>query len=318
MKTVKIGLIQMTNPASLQVDYAHPTSLVEQAVRQGAELVVFPETCPCGYIPNQRAWQLAEPREGPTVDWASALAQEHQITIGAGFVEYDGVDFFNTFFLVDETGVLGFVRKRTAESYCYKSADSPPSLIATRHGKVAVGICADNHMTPFLQGLMGMSPDIMLMPHARATPHRVSQSVSQKDVEAARQQVIDFPILYSKVLGIPTVFTNPVGEMEVMTGLLGKFMSPEAFRLQGGSLVVAADGSIIESLGDREDIAVVEVELTRQEPAAVPKDFGGWLHEGNPVVRKIMLPFDIWQGQRVYNANKKKFNPATLRSRPPV
>lgn len=306
MKTVRIGLIQMTNPSLLTVDYEQPTSLVEQAVQEGAELILFPETCPCGYIPNQNAWHLAESREGPTVTWAAGLAKKRQITIGAGFVEYDGTDFYNSYLLADDTGLLGVVRKRNVEAYCYKSGETA-NVIVTRHGKIGIGICADNHLTAFLHTMMAQGVDLMLMPHARATPYRAVKGVTEKDIVRFKQEVIDLAIIYSKTLGAPTVFVNPVGGCQPMTGILGKFMSPDNFKLQGGSLISLPDGSIMGCLQDKEGVSVVEVGLVKQESAGIAKDYSGWLHQGNLLVRKIMLPVDIWQGRRSYHANKKKF-----------
>ncbi len=74
-------------------------------------------------------------------------------------------------------------------------------------------------------------------------------------------------------------------------------------------MIVASDGSILGKLGDREGVSVFEVELTRHETTEVPKDYSGWLHEGNFIVRHVMMPFDVWQGQRSYHTNKKKYKP---------
>lgn len=305
MHRVRIALIQMANPVTYNPDFSRPSAMVAEAAEKGAELVVLPETLPSGYFPNQNAWRLAEKRDGAIVKWACALARKFNVTIGAGFVERDASDFYNTYFLADESGVLGYVRKREAETYCYAVGDTLP-VIGTGFGRVGVGICADNHMTAFMREMKSHQVDLMLMPHARATPFRMGKGVKQHDLDASRTQVEALPLLYSRVLGVPAVYVNPVGAMEEMSGLLGRFMSPDTFRFQGCSLV-AAGGAILGRMGDEEGVGVFSLDLTREGQEDIPADHGGWLFPGNPLVRRVIIPLDTWRGGRSYRRNSQTF-----------
>jgi predicted amidohydrolase len=66
---------------------------VAEAAAQGAQLVVFPECCVCGYwfirnLSIDELTALAEPiPEGPSTQRLRELAQRYRITVGAGWVE---------------------------------------------------------------------------------------------------------------------------------------------------------------------------------------------------------------------------------------
>ena len=67
--------------------------LTTEAARQGAELVVFPEMCLTGYwhlrnLPEKDLEALAESvPEGECTQSLLALAKEHHVSVGAGFIE---------------------------------------------------------------------------------------------------------------------------------------------------------------------------------------------------------------------------------------
>jgi predicted amidohydrolase len=86
---------------------------VTRAATQGAELVVFPECCVCGYwfIRNLTVEQLsalAEPiPDGPSTQRLVELARRHRITIGAGWIESAaGGVFYNTYVVALPDGTL--------------------------------------------------------------------------------------------------------------------------------------------------------------------------------------------------------------------
>ena len=90
------------------------TRYVEDAVRQGAELVVFPECMDTGYLFDsaEHCRQLAETMaDGPFVKALSALAKKHGIYIASGVTEWDPAKekIFNT----------GIMFGRSGETVCH-------------------------------------------------------------------------------------------------------------------------------------------------------------------------------------------------------
>ena len=103
---MRVAAVQMHCSADRTDNFSRAAALVAQAADQGADLVVLPELFgSLGRNAEMRA--AAEPLDGPTVAWASALAQQQHCSILAGsFVERDGEELFNTSVLLDPAGTL--------------------------------------------------------------------------------------------------------------------------------------------------------------------------------------------------------------------
>lgn len=173
MTNLIVAAVQLKNrPGNKKESLAAAQRYLSLAREEGAQLAVLPELSCCGYIPNQDIWQFAEGREGPCVRWAADLAGKLAMHIGAGFLEFDGADYYNSYFIANPLGGIdGIVRKTNAESYCFRSF-SGENIISTALGRIGVGICADNHSLNFLKKMHAASPEVMLLPHGWPMPPR--------------------------------------------------------------------------------------------------------------------------------------------------
>ena len=175
------------------------------------------------------------------------------------------------------------------------------SVIETEIGKIAVGICADNHGKWFYDRLAELDFDLLLMPHAWPTPFSVNKYVQQKDIDEGARNLRNLGAVYSSGFGVPIVFANAVGEVPPMRGLLGRFMSSDCYRLRGGSAVFLPDGTAAFAKTENEEIVTAEIELGRKrETPVIPKDYNGWLYPGSGMARKILIPLDSALGVRYY------------------
>ena len=106
-------------------------SAIEEAARDGAQIVVLPELASSGYVFADRAElaSLAEARDGPAVaEWAN-LAEALRITIVGGFPEAAGDAIDNSAAVVDPIGLRGVYRKAhcgTARTRCSTAAMTYP------------------------------------------------------------------------------------------------------------------------------------------------------------------------------------------------
>ncbi len=94
--------------------FGQPDAALEQmrawgqsAVRQGAELVLFPELNLTGYIQHTVARQFAEPIPGPSTEKAIRLAGELGITLACGLLEREGEHYYCAHILVNGGGLIG-------------------------------------------------------------------------------------------------------------------------------------------------------------------------------------------------------------------
>ncbi|TVR39058.1 MAG: hypothetical protein EA388_00010 [Nitriliruptor sp.] len=180
-------------------------------------------------------------------------------------------------------------------------------MIETGFGPVGVGICADNHVSEFPSVLHRHDVALVLMPHASPMPYRTSRVVSEADIAGIVEKTLAVPGLYADLLGIPVVFVNAVGPMSPMTGLLGRLMTPESFRLRGFSRLVDPDGTVRGELGEEEGVVTAGVTMDpSQKRFRTPPDHDGWVHPGSRLTRRVVVPFDVAVGRLAYAASRER------------
>lgn len=314
---IKVAAIQLSNYiGNFEKSFLSSERLIKKAVDAGATFVCLPELSSCGYIPNETVWDYGEKADGKTSKWACEIGKRYNIYIGAGYLECDGMDFFNSYLLASPNGrVLGNIRKLEPESYCFKASDIG-SIIETPIGRVAIGICADNHRKQFWNRMKALAPDLIIMPHAWATPFCISQYTKQKDIDNAKTFVDSLGQIYADTLGVPVVFVNAIGSVPPMPGILGKLITPEYYCLQGGSSIFSPHDSPL-CCENGEGYVMDEIEIGKHETRLKdePKVYTGWLHPGSIIARKIIIPFDTMKGRQYYNQSKKRVNKAEAISR---
>ena len=93
------------------------SQMAENAKNQGAQLVLFPEFLPQGYLLTSALWDSAEPFDGPTVQWLRETSHRLGIYIGTSFLEARNGHFYNTFALAEPGGkIAGVVQKQGIKS----------------------------------------------------------------------------------------------------------------------------------------------------------------------------------------------------------
>ncbi len=304
MRTVKIAMVQLKNYYDEQASgYNTASSMITQAAAQGIKLAVLPELSGCGYIPNQSIWQFAEPADGKTAQWACELSAQLGIYIGAGFIETEGKDFYNSYLLSSPKGrICGIIRKEDAESYCFKRGRGD-IYIDTDIGRIGIGICADNHFVERLNRMKDANIDFMLMPHASPAPFKTSVRITEKDITLFEQQPYIVAGTYSKYLRVPTIYVNAVGSFPEIMGGFGVKSFNENFRLMGGSLITDADGEMRVKMDSNEgyEISAITSGTTCKAPVMPSIYHGKWLHPGNTLYRYLVMPMLIRKGIRSYN-----------------
>lgn len=310
MKTIKLAMIQLNNYYQDQsLGAIKAQSFISKAAAQGAQLAILPELSACGYIPNQTIWQYAEPADGKTAQWACELSKKLGIYIGAGFIETDGKDFYNSYLLSNPQGkICKIIRKEDAEAYCFKR--SPGELyIDTDLGRIGIGICIDNHYADRLFRMAAANVDFMIMPHANPSPYKTGPNISEADLTRFKE----FPHLvasaYSKHMRVPSVYVNPVGTFPEFMGGFGVKSFNENFHLAGGSLITDASGDMITKMDHQEGYitATIKPGKTTQNPEKPTIYHGKWLHPGSAIYRYLILPGVIRKGIRSYNKERAKY-----------
>lgn len=149
---VRVAVIQFDPQVGLEHgdnNLRQGLQLAEQAVHQGANLIVLPELANTGYTFSTRAeaYAHAEPLEGgASLDLWSAFAREHQIYLVAGFAERDGLKLYDSAVLFGPERLLGHYRKAhlwNQEKLWFTPGDLGFPVFETPIGRIGLLICWD-------------------------------------------------------------------------------------------------------------------------------------------------------------------------------
>lgn len=154
---MRVAAVQF-KPVKGDLEVAHRRLARLAAVAaQGSDLVVLPEMAATGYIFHdiESARRIAEPAEGPTFRLLAPIARDSGAWIVAGFAEDAGDALYNSAWIIDPTGALHAVYRKTllfeADTPWATPGDSGYLRVDTPAGAFGVGICMDLNDDAFLR-----------------------------------------------------------------------------------------------------------------------------------------------------------------------
>ncbi len=121
-----------------------------EAIAGHADIAVLPEMFSTGYILQaDTARNLAEPSDGPTIEWAAKLASACNLAIAGSFIalDHDG-RLFNRAFLTEPSGETTYYDKHHlfstgGEDKVYTSGHKAIPTIRFRGWNIALAVCYD-------------------------------------------------------------------------------------------------------------------------------------------------------------------------------
>lgn len=175
----RIAAIQMVSGPRVDENLETAGRLIEEAVDQGAQLVVLPEYFPIIGAADADRVRAREPYgNGPVQDWLAATAARHEVWIVAGSIPLSATQphLMRNSCLVfnhggdcvaryDKIHLFGF--KKGAESYNESAFIEPgdtPVAVDTPYGRIALSICYDLRFPELYRSLGPV--DLILMPAA--------------------------------------------------------------------------------------------------------------------------------------------------------
>ena len=293
---MKIIAVQMRSvPGSREKNIEEAERLIADVDKHDKTLVVLPELFAAGYVANEKIKDLGEGEDGRTLCWMKMTAREKGIYLAGGLAVYEDGDLYNRYYLVSPEGeVEGYSQKYNGEAYCFRFNEGK-YLIESSIGRLAAVICADNHKSHIIKEIQTLKPDLLIMPHAWP-------SIEQQDSELR-----DFVKTVRDLVKVPVVFVNPVGTMDRMRGLFGSIMARMGFGLRGHSMILDRRGK--ELAGLKLETGLLSAELGEgrsDEPFPLVPDYAGSIVPGSAIIRRVIIPIDVFFGKRFYNRNIRK------------
>lgn len=175
---LSIAVVQCALAESRDDNVARVISLVREAARQGAKVVLTPELLEGKYFPqaeDESAFDLAAPLEGhPTIGRMQRLADELDVVLPVSFFERAGQAHYNSVAMVDAGGaMLGVYRKSHIpdgpgyeEKFYFRPGDTGFRVWNTRHGRIGVGICWDQWFPEAARAMALGGAEALLYPTA--------------------------------------------------------------------------------------------------------------------------------------------------------
>jgi len=302
---LRVACVQLeSDNGQVEANLARATPLVIEAATRGAKLILCPEFLAAGYIYDESIWESGEPQGGPTESWLIQQASANDAYVGASYLEADGEDFWNTFSLAGPDGtIVGRVRKESLpafEGWYFKSCDKP-KVMNTEIGRIAVGICQDNHTARFMRRLCNTDFDLIVMPHS--SPCLPVRSFSRQ-MEENLTEIVPF---YARAFGVPVLFVNKVGPggsspIPIVPGLRLRF------DFRGHASIYDGDGSMCEQLGNAPGVAVANVTLDPARKKRPTPVRGYWSRKPTSLgwIGGATFTALEWVAKRVYARNPRR------------
>jgi N-carbamoylputrescine amidase len=173
-----VAAVQMSMAESVDDNVRAAETLVRNAARDGAQIVLIPELFEGPYFcKDQRPEHLARalPVDGhPTVEHFRGVAADLEVVLPLSIYERSGNALFNTVVIVDADGsVLGTYRKSHipdgpgyTEKYYFSPGDTGFRVWATRYATIGVGICWDQWFPEAARAMALLGAEILLYPTA--------------------------------------------------------------------------------------------------------------------------------------------------------
>ena len=257
----RIALIQQAADADPARNVEAAVAGLRAAAEQRAEIACLPELFRSRYFPQQEsgaAFDLAEPIPGPTTERMTKLAGELGLVLIVPIFERRASGLYhNSAAVIDRTGeLLGVYRKAHVpddplffEKFYFAPGDSGFRAFDTGAGRIGVLICWDQWFPEAARLLALDGAEILFYPSA------IARSRGESDDEYAAQldSWITIQRAHAIANGVFVAAVNRVGS----EGQLSFWGSSFACDPQGRMLARAPS--------DREDVAIVDMELGRVE-----------------------------------------------------
>ncbi|OBJ56157.1 carbon-nitrogen hydrolase family protein [Mycobacterium sp. 1423905.2] len=282
-------------PADVDANLAAVERLVEQAVGAGAETIALPEffTTGIGFWPELA--EAALPPDGKATELLRSLARRHGVVIGGSLLVRDpDANVRNAYLVVTADGIAGRHDKDlpTMWENAFYVGGHDDGLIDVAGLTVGAAVCWELMRTQTVRRLRGRIDLAMTgsgwwsIPSWR--PRAGFRRLEARNASTAWRAAASF----ATYVGAPVLHAAHVGPLRCrMPGLPLNYHG----RFEGGTMIVAADGTIVgrREADAGEGVVVADIEVGRQSPTReLPNGF--WLHP------RGAIPAAAWHFQRLH------------------
>lgn len=243
---MRLALVQMENAGSMRENLRKSCKTIQEAAKQGADLVLFPEVHLSEFFPQYPGGDATKYSVTLESDVMQQFCEEcrenHIMAVPNVYLrEKDGI--YDASILIGREGqIMGaqkMVHVAQAEQFYeqdyYTPSDDGFHVFTTEFGKVGVVVCFDRHYPESIRTEVLQEADLILIPTVNTKAEPGEMFEWELRVQAFQNSVV-------------IAMCNRVGVEGAM-------------EFSGESLVVDANGAVVAKADDREQILYVDVEL---------------------------------------------------------
>ena len=269
MSITKVAAIQMNCSTDVNTNIEHAVSMVKEAAKNGANIILLPELFERQYFCQERRYdyyKFALPTlENPAVKTFSELSGELNVVIPVSFYEKSGKQFFNSIAMIDNHGdIMGVYRKTHIpddhyyqEKFYFTPGNTGFKVWKTEFGNVGVGICWDQWFPEAARCMVLDGADILLYPTAIG-----SEPILDVDSSGHWKRTMQG---HSAANITPVVAANRYGLEEVLPCKENGNQS-SALTFYGNSFITNETGEIIQCASkDKDEILYAEFDFEKIE-----------------------------------------------------
>ena len=268
MRTIKIGLVQMSVTTSISDNKEKLVANIRACAERGAQLVVLQELHNTSYfcqVEDVRNFDLAETIPGPSTSFFGALAKELSIVLVTSLFERRTAGLYhNTAVVFDADGSMaGKYRKMHIpddpayyEKFYFTPGDLGFEPIQTSLGKLGLMVCWDQWYPEGARLMALKGAEMLIYPTAIGWESTDTPDEKQRQLDAWQTVMRGHAVAN----GLPVIAVNRVGHEPDPSG------QTNGIQFWGNSFVAGPQGEFLAvASADKEENCVVEIDIERSE-----------------------------------------------------
>lgn len=216
---------------------------IEEAVNNGAELVLFPEFFTSGFAFNPKILDVVIKYEDPQIK-LSKWAKEFNVILGGSYLKYNGEDTLNTFSLTFPDGQV-FTHSKDIptffEHFCYNHGDEN-NVLETPIGNIGVALCWEQIRYNTVRRMAG-KVDLVLAGSCWWGFCEDDPKEIQALDKANHDIAVNAPIDMAKILNVPVIHSSYCASFDGFNFPKGD--KQQTRRTMGATQMIDENGNVI-------------------------------------------------------------------------
>lgn len=265
MRNVSVAAIQMQCSKNVEENINKADTLLREAVKKGANIVLLPELFERQYFCQERRYDyynFATPlNDNPAVNHFTKVAKELNIVIIVSFYEKDVNVLYNTVSVIDADGSnLGIYRKTHIpddhfyqEKFYFTPGNTGFKIFETKYANIGVGICWDQWFPETARSMAVLGAELLFYPTAIG-----SEPILECDSMPHWRRCMQG---HSAANLMPVIAANRIG-LESVEPTTENNNQSSSLNFYGSSFITDNTGDLVESASrDKEEVLVHSFDL---------------------------------------------------------